>query len=79
MMKDEREREKGRETYIRENLHQSSSQSKVAVFLEEGGGLSLVPDAAGTSDAMDVLLNVVREVVVDDMLHLRNVQASGSD
>ena len=68
-----------RETYIREYFHESSSEGEVAVLLEERRRLSLVPDSPRASDAVDVLLDVIREVVVDDVFHLRDVEASGSD
>lgn len=45
--------------YIREYFDEPSSESQVPVFLEEGRCLSLVPYPSGTSDAMDIFLNVV--------------------
>ena len=68
-----------RETYVREHFHQSSSEGEVAILLEERRRLPLVPDSPCAPDAVDVLLDVVREVVVDDVFHLWDVEATGSD
>ncbi len=38
-----------------------------------------VADAACAPDAMNVLLNVVREIVIDHMSHIRDVQATRSN
>ena len=63
-------------THIRQNFDEAPGQTEVPVLLKEGGGLSLVPNATSPTNAMHILLDVAREVVVDNMLHLRDVQAS---
>ena len=46
----------------------------VAIFVvEERGGQTKVTHTSGTTDTMDVLLNVVRQVEIDDVLYVRNI------
>ena len=45
----------------------------------EASRVALAPDAGRPSDPVDVVVNVARHVVVDHVLHLRNVQAARSD
>lgn len=40
--------------------------------------LTQVTDSSCTADTMDVLLNVRREVKVDDVFHVRDIQTSSS-
>ena len=61
-------------------LHQQLDQvlDQVAVLLvEEGCGEAEVAHAAGSADAVDVLLHVPGQVEVDDVLHVGDVQTSG--
>ena len=38
-----------------------------------------VPDATGTTDAMHVLINVVREIIIDDVHHVLDIETSRRD
>lgn len=51
----------------------------VPVLLKESGGETLVPNASCTANTMDVLFNIGREIVVDDMLNHGNIKSSRSN
>uniref|UniRef100_A0A182QW56 Uncharacterized protein n=1 Tax=Anopheles farauti TaxID=69004 RepID=A0A182QW56_9DIPT len=58
--------------------HQSVGD--VAILLvEERGGRTEVTHATGTTDAMHVLLHLGRQIEVDHLLHVRNVQPTGGN
>ena len=59
-----------------QQLHEVAHQVAV-VLVEEAGGQADVAHAAGTSDAVDVLLDVRRHVEVDDVLDMGDVQTAG--
>jgi len=50
---------------------------QIPIFLvEEGGGETEVAHAAGTTDPVNVLVHVGRQVEVDDVLHVGDVQTT---
>lgn len=46
------------------------------LVIEKGRGLAHVSDTGGTSDAMDVFINIVAQVIVDDVHHVLDVQST---
>lgn len=51
----------------------------MVLLRKEGDGGSAVSGAASTTDAVNVVVDVGRHVVVDDVLHVRNVESTGGD
>ena len=63
-------------------LHQQLDQilDKVAILVvEEGGGEAEVAHATSSTNPVHVLLHVSRQVKVDDVLHVGDVQTTSSD
>ena len=52
---------------LREDLTQVLDGLLARSVVEEGGRQAIVARAAGTADAVDVIVNLVREVIVDDV------------
>ena len=46
---------------------------------DEGHGLAAILCACGSSDAMDIILGVVGDVVVDDERYVRHIDTAGDD
>ena len=65
-------------TYISEHLDQGSCQRSIFLLMEESCCQALISYASRTTNPMDVFLNVVGKVIVDHMLHIRDVQSTGS-
>lgn len=65
-------------TYISEHLDQGSCQRSIFLLMEESCCQPLISYASRTTNPMDVFLNVVGKVIVDHMLHIRDVQSTGS-
>ncbi len=63
---------------LRQELEQITTDVPVAI-VEEGRGQAKVPHTTRAANTMDVLLNVAGEVKVDDVLHVWDVQSSGSN
>ena len=62
-------------------LSQQSVQitgDRAVLVVEEGRGHSIVSASSGSSDSVHVLVHVIREIEVDDVSDIRNVEASGS-
>ena len=53
--------------------------TKFCLPIEEGGRLSLVSDPAGTTDAVDVLVDGFGQIVVDYVFHAFDIQTAGGD
>ena len=62
---------------LRQEVQQVSADVAVLV-VEEGGGQAQVAHPAGPPDAVHVLLDVTGHVKVDHVLHVGDVQTSGS-
>ena len=52
------------------------SRRERARLVDQADGLSLRAGPGGAADAVDIVLGVLREVVVDDVAHLLDVQAA---
>jgi len=59
--------------HLPEELHELGDQSTVLV-VEKGGGHPCVASPARPSNAMDVVVDAIREVVLDDVCHIVDVQ-----
>ncbi len=62
---------------LHDKLDQVLGQVPV-LLVEERGGQPEVAHPAGSADAVDVLVDVRREVKVDDVLHVGDVQTASS-
>lgn len=64
---------------LEENLHEIFSNIFVAVIVE-GCGLALIADTSCTANAMNILSDAIilsrRQVVVDDVLDIRDIEAA---
>lgn len=58
---------------LNEQLDEVPREASVGV-VEEGSGHAEVTHTAGTTDAVDVLLHVGRQIEVDHVTHVGNVQ-----
>jgi hypothetical protein len=47
--------------------------------VEEGSGVTRVSGTAGTTDTMDVVVNVRREIVIDDVRDVGNIKTTCCD
>jgi len=61
-----------------QQLHQIGANVAILV-VEEARRDSQVTHAAGTTDSMHILLDIRRQIVIDDVLNVRNVQTASSD
>ena len=63
-------------THLCEHFDERASERRVALRVVEAGGAAQVAAATGAPDPVHVLLDVVRQVVVDDVLHVGDVEAA---
>lgn len=66
-------------TYPREDLYQGASEWGVALGVEKWHGSARVPTAARSTNAVHVLVDAGREVEVDHVLDVLNVQTPRGD
>ena len=66
-------------TYIRQNFHQASRQLVVPSSFKKGRCPALISNPTSPSDAMNIVLDLLREIVVDHVLHIRDIQATSSN
>jgi len=59
--------------YMGQNLHQIGTKSLIKLLIIEWDGASCVADASSTSNAVDVVIDLLGQVVIDDKAHTLNV------
>ena len=62
--------------YIDQNLDQRSCHRTVGLWVEETRSTTDVAAAASATDAVDIVLNALRQLEVDDVVHSSNVKAT---
>ena len=62
---------------ITQCLDQSSCQAAVIFLVKERCGFSKVSASSCSSNAMNIFINLLWQVVVDNMLHTWNIKSSG--
>lgn len=64
--------------YLGQDGNEETGKLAISFGVIERQGPPSVPAATGSTDTVDILVNVVREVKVDHMLHIWNIQTPGS-
>jgi len=65
--------------YICQYFHQGPSHGFVFLWIKETCGTSEIANTAGTPNAVDVVLDAFRHLVIDDVVYAGNVQATRGD
>ena len=66
---------------LQERAHERTSELAIefAILVEEADGLACVAASTGSADSVHVVVDRFGQVEIDDMRHMGNVEASGSD
>ena len=55
------------------------AQTRNVLLAYECAGKSAVSRAAGAADSVDIIIRVVRDIEIEDVAHLGNVEPAGGD
>ncbi len=51
----------------------------MVLIVDKGGGKAGVSSAPGTTNAVDIVIDCIREVIVDDVHDIRDIETAGCD